>query len=279
MGGRFEGWYYKHQTRDGILVLIPGRAADHAFVQVVTEQRAYYITYPLSAYQRGEVLKIGENIFSSAGVRLSICHPELKLSGEIQYGALDAIRGDIMGPFRFFPMECRHGVHSMRHGLSGRVTLNGEVYDFTGGRGYIESDSGRSFPDGYAWVQCNDFADFSVMAAVAKIPFYGLRFWGHLCVVHLNGREYRLATYNGGKILGVAQDSLELKRGKFRLSVQIAAGDGQSLPAPRFGEMKHRIRESLSCWARFRFTEDGKVLFEGESSCASYEYEMLDGGL
>jgi hypothetical protein len=44
------------------------------------------------------------------------------------------------------------------------------------------------------------------------------------------------------------------------------------LPAPDSGAMSRVIRESLSCPARFRFTEDGRVLFDGESAHASYEW-------
>jgi len=275
MGARFEGWYYKHQANGKSIALIPGRAKDHAFVQVLTDKRAYHIAHSLSEYQRGDTLHVGDNIFSYSGVKLNIRHPELRLTGEVKYQSLTPIRGDIMGPFRFFPMECRHGIVSMNHALCGTLTLDGSPYDFTGGRGYIESDSGRSFPQGYTWVQCNDFeADCSIVAAVAKIPFYGLRFWGCICVVWQNGREYRLATYNGAKILRCEPGFLELKRGKHRLSVTLDAQEGHGLAAPRSGEMSHIIRENLSCPARFRFMEGDRVLFDEKSDHASYEYEM-----
>ena len=274
MKARFEGWYYKHQTKDHTLALIPGRAKDHAFLQVVTDQKAYNITYPLSAYQRGDTLQIGGNAFSRHAAKLDIHHPDLTLKGELHYGPLSPIRGDIMGPFRHFPMECHHGILSMDHSLSGTLTLSETPIDFTGGRGYIESDSGCSFPAGYTWVQCNDFdANCSIMAAVAKIPFYGLKFWGTICVVFFNGREYRLATYKGVKILRCEPGIIELKQGKYHLSVTVEVRPGQSLPAPTSGKMSRRIRETLSCPAHFRFTEGSHVLFEGKSERASYEYE------
>ena len=277
MSARFEGWYYKHQANGRSLAVIPGRAGDHAFVQIVADDAAHYVNYPLSAYHRGETLRIGENSFSRSGVRLDIDRPEVTLSGEVRYGDLAAIRGDIMGPFQYFPMECRHGVISMDHSLAGAFTLNGVRIDFGGGRGYIESDSGRSFPGGYTWVQCNDFgADYSIMAAVARIPFCGIRFWGHICVVWLDGREYRLATYNGGRVIRAAPGIVELRRGKYRLSVSVDSGEGLRLPAPRSGEMSYTIRETLSCPAHFRFMEGSRVLFEGQSKHASYEYEMVE---
>ncbi|MCL1919126.1 MAG: tocopherol cyclase family protein [Peptococcaceae bacterium] len=278
MRGRFEGWYYKHQSKDRSLAIIPGRAEGGAFVQVITDSRAYMIPYPLSAFQKGDSLHVGENTFSLSGITLDISHPEVTLSGEIRYTGTTPICGDIMGPFRFFPMECRHGIASMKHELCGAVSLNGEVFDFTGGLGYIESDSGRSFPSRYIWVQCNDFEpaepDFSVMVSVARIPFYGVRFWGCICVVWLNGREYRLATYNGVKIVRCEPGLIDIKQGKYQLTITVGVNEGQLLAAPRFGTMDRVIRESLSCPARFRFMEGNSILFDQGSDRASYECMM-----
>ena len=273
MKKHFEGWYYKHQANGQSLALILGRADDGAFVQVVTDSRAYNIPYPLSEYRKAaNRVSVGGNTFSPSGITLDISHPELTLFGEIGYTGLTPINGDIMGPFRFFPMECRHGIVSMKHELSGTVTLNGEMIDFTGGVGYIESDSGRSFPDWYTWVHCNDFErDCSIMVSVARIPFCGLRFRGCICVVWIDGREYRLATYNGVKILRCEPGRIELKRGKYRLSVTVKPREGHELPAPRSGVMSRIIRENLSCPARFRFLEGGRVLLDEKSRCASYE--------
>jgi len=281
MNEYFEGWYYKHQTKETnmhkSLAVIPGRAADNSFVLVISDYKSYHISYPLSEYRKHNgCLCVGSNTFSSTGVTLDIQRPELTLTGEIAYTNLSPINGDIMGPFRFFPMECSHGIVSMNHSLDGIVMLNGEMQDFTGGKGYIESDSGRSFPSEYTWVHCNDFPqDCSIMASVARIPFYGLKFWGCICMVWLNGREYRLATYNGVKILRCGAGVIELKRGKYSLSVTIDKSGGHKLPAPHNGSMSRFIKENLSCPAHFRFMEGDKCLFDGESECASYEY-MID---
>jgi hypothetical protein len=90
--------------------------------------------------------------------------------------------------------------------------------------------------------------------------------------VWLNGREYRLATYNGVRVLRCEQGRIDLKQGKYRLSVTVSPCDGHMLAAPRSGIMNRVIRESLSCHARFRFMEEDQVLFEAESDEASYEW-------
>jgi len=279
---RFEGWYYKHQASTNVaseiksLAVIPGRASDSAFVLVITDNKSYHISYPLFEYQKCDShLRVGKNVFSPAGISLSIQRPELTLTGEIAYTNLTPIGGDIMGPFRFFPMECRHGITSMSHSLEGVVELDGEVQDFTGGKGYIESDSGCSFPKGYSWVHSNAFdADCSIMASVARIPFYGLRFWGCICVVWLNGQEYRLATYKGVKILRCERGIFELIQGKYKLHISIDEQAGYLLPAPDSGKMSRFIRETLSCPAQFKFMEGDHCLFDEKSNYSSYEYMM-----
>lgn len=163
----------------------------------------------------------------------------------------------------------------MKHAVHGKITLNGEIFNFDDGVGYIETDSGYSFPEGYTWIHCNDFKEnCSIMAAVAKIPFYGLNFWGCICVVWLDGKEYRLATYKGVKIIRCEHNIIELKQGKYRLLIEANQRDAHSLAAPQLGKMSRMIKESAACPAKFLFTENDKVIFSSDSIYASYEYMM-----
>jgi hypothetical protein len=113
----------------------------------------------------------------------------MDLSGDLRYTAPARPRSDIMGPFSFLPMECRHSVFSMRHGVSGTLRLNGRLLDFEGGTGYIEGDRGRSFPKRYLWTQCS-FPEGALMLSVADIPFAGARFTGIIGFVYMNGGKY-----------------------------------------------------------------------------------------
>lgn len=270
----FEGWYYKHQALNNTLAIIPGRARDSAFIQVITDEGSYNVSYPLSQYNRKKnFLHVGNSFFSVSGIYLDIHSRELMLCGELQYKNLTPIRGDIMGPFRYLPMECRHGVVSMRHNLSGSINLNGETLDFTGGIGYIETDCGRSFPKSYTWVQANDFdKEYSIMASVAQIPCMGLHFQGCICAILLEGHEYRLSTYNGVKILRCEPDAILLRQGRYLLDVQIDTKEGHTLSAPSLGVMSRVIKETADCSARFRFSERNTVLFERKIEQTSHEY-------
>ena len=255
--------------------MIPGKSSTEAFILILTDSASYNIPFRLSEYKEGDVLRIEDNSFSSSGISLNINHNDISLNGRLKYQGITPIKGDIMGPFQFFPMECRHGVVSMKHAVSGEVILNGERLRFDNGTGYIETDSGYSFPEGYTWIQSNDFKEnCSIMAAVAKIPFAGLRFWGCICVVWINGKEYRLATYKGVKIIRCEHNVIELKQGKYHLTINAKQSNAHKLAAPKSGIMSRTIKESASCPAKFLFTENGKMIFSGESACASYEYVM-----
>lgn len=242
--------------------MIVGRSASEKFIQVITEDASWQ--FPFSE----------GNCFSEKGILLNLHSEEFSLVGQIRYRNLSPIRYDIMGPFCLFPMECSHGIVSMSHELEGKVVLNGKEIDFTGGKGYIEKDSGTSFPSAYTWIQANDFKeDCSVVAAVAEIPFCGFQFKGCICVVHYQGKEYRLATYLGVRVLCCTEKMLVLKRGRYLLKIKINAGKGQGLRAPRRGEMTRIILENASCPAEFIFYRGKDKLFHLRSEHAGFEAE------
>lgn len=262
MKHHFSGRYYKHQKGDKTLSIIVGQADNKRFIQVITDQQSVQLPY-----QEG-------NHFSDQGICLRIQSPELSVRGKIRYGTLSPIAYDIMGPFRFFPMECRHGVISMGHRLRGKLMVNGEEWDFTDGMGYMEMDSGCSFPAGYTWIQANDLPRrTSVMAAVARIPVCGLHFRGCICVIHYQGREYRLATYLGVRVLLCTPRHMILVQGPYRLEIQISERQGQWLTAPQKGKMSRRVNQTVSCPAEFRFFIRGKRVFSFRSEHASFEHE------
>lgn len=258
----FEGSYHKHQKGNHTLCIIQGKADSERFIQVITEDFSEKVPYTEG------------NIFSRKGIILNIRTPGITLTGKIRYRELCPISYDIMGPFRHFPMECRHGIVSMYHRLEGKVVLNGTEIDFTGGKGYIEKDSGHSFPSSYAWIQANDFAEpCSIMAAVASIPFYGFHFQGCICVIQYRGKEYRLATYLGVRVLSCTPERIILKQGRYRLEIRIYSHGSHELSAPQNGKMLRKIREIPSCPAEFSFYIKGRRLFRLCSQYSSFEYE------
>lgn len=283
-GPYFEGWYLKHQTRQGqALALIPafhidGSGRRTASLQVIARDQAWWLAHPetqLQVSRQPFQVTVGLSSFGSQGIVLHIEQDDLSLCGTLRYGPFTALRSDIMGPFRFFAgMQCSHGVISMGHSLEGSLVLNGERLDFTNGIGYIETDRGRSFPSAYLWTQCvwDGPACGSLMLAAAAIPLPVGGFTGCICSVFFRGQEYRLATYRGAKIEEWSPSGAVIRQGKYRLEVQLLSGRRQALHAPAEGRMERTVHESLCAEVRYRFWHGTDLLFQHTDPNASFEY-------
>lgn len=169
-------------------------------------------------------------------------------------------------------MECRHSVVSMQHKVTGTIRINESDYRFTDAAGYIEGDRGYSFPKQYAWSQCF-FENGSLMISVADIPIGTLHFTGIICVIVFCGKEYRLATYLGAKVLKLQNEEIIIKQGSMTLSARLINKNPHSLYAPVKGIMNRTIHESASCCAAYCFKKGSEILFDFESDKASFEYE------
>ena len=252
--------------------MIAGTSADHAFIQIITNTDSYYFRDFSPVYRKRGTLYLGGNTFSKDGLDIHIDDHAVSIHGCIRYADLTPLRYDIMGPFKFFPMQCRHKIISLLHRLEGSLSINGEVIDFTGGTGYIEGDSGTSFPDNYMWIQCNDFYErVCISVSLADVPFAGTQFQGCIGVVYLNGVEYRMATYRGVKVLFCNENRIILKQGNLGLDISIGPGTGHALAAPKNGDMCRAIQERIVCGARFLFTKNSEKLFDQYSKNASFE--------
>ena len=188
----FEGWYLKHQSPDGVLALIPAYHIDRqgnpsASLQIVTNTESWVIRFSAGQFRAASSLfyvNLGTSTFSEQGIHLDIAAKEVTLTGHLSYGPFTPPGYDIMGPFCAVPfMQCRPGVLSLSHRLSGQLVVNGKKLNFDGGLGYIEKDWGSSFPSRYVWTQCTwtdkkTKAPCCVMLSVADIPFAGTHFTG-----------------------------------------------------------------------------------------------------
>lgn len=278
----FEGWYFKHQTQDQTISFIPGihlskKGKAFSFIQIITNEKSYFIKYPYNSFYASKkdlYIRIGNNVFSKNGITININTPELEVKGKVYYGKLTPIKYDIMGPFSLMAkMQCNHGIISLRHSISGSFKVGDVLFNLKNGVSYIEKDWGSSFPQDYIWLQCNDFKDqTSIVISVAHIPFCGISFRGLIAIVYYKGKEYRFATYNGGKVLYADEHQLLIKRGPYVLKVDVDKGNGHPLKAPELGDMSRIIHERSACPAVFKFYDGDKKVFVKHSKNASFEY-------
>jgi hypothetical protein len=264
----FEGWYYKAVAPEGrrMLALIPGVSLGsdpHAFLQIIdgADHRTLYLRYGLEEFRcdPGKLdVRLGESRFLQDRVELRVDREETRLEGRLEFFGITPYpvkpwSPGIMGPYRFVPfMECYHGVVSADHGIQGDLVWDGKDYPFTGGRGYIEKDWGRSMPSSWIWIHSNLFEEegVSFMLSVARIPWLGRSFTGHLAFLYVKGRYYRFATYTGSKfellVLDDTRLELVIRDRRYALTVEVRLnGDGGDLKAPVDGGMERSIRERV----------------------------------
>ena len=159
----------------------------------------------------------------------------------------------IMGPYSFVPfMECYHGILSMDHDISGELNYQGKTIDFTGGKGYMEKDWGKSFPSAYTWMQTNHFskAGISFKSSIANIPWLGSSFTGFIAGLWYDEKLYQFTTYNSTKLVKCFIDKsnveFELENKHHLLKVLAKREEATELASPIMGLMDGKIEESMS---------------------------------
>ena len=274
----FEGWYVKLTGADKkTIALIISYHADrqgteYAMLQVAGKNGfcEKIAASDFSADEDHFNVKLGKSVVNCRGLDIDFSQNGHSVKGKITFGKMLPLKRDIMGPFASFPfMECKHGVISMTHGLSGELVVDDEKYSFDDGIGYIEKDMGISFPSEYMWTQGSD-GNMSVVAAVAKIPYMVLKFPGCICSVVISGKEYRMATYNFAKAT-VSDIKTIIKRGKYRLEIVALEKDSHVLAAPVDGDMNRMVYESPAAVVRYTFSESGNTIAEMTCPNAGWE--------
>jgi len=264
----FEGWYFKQVTQDQAYTFsfIPGVSLvendPHAFIQIMNGYAATsdYIRYPVNEFSwdsRRLFLKIGSSTFTASSIILNIESENINLTGKIDF--INMIRypksifsPGIMGWYSFVPfMECNHGIISVNHDLYGKISINKNEVDFTGGKGYIEKDWGTSFPEAWIWIQSNNFKehDTSFSFSIAKIPWMGRFFIGFIAFLYLNRKFYLFSTYNKSVFSEIthSKEIIEISvRNRWNiLKIKVIKNSFGDLRAPVSGEMSRRIKESV----------------------------------
>lgn len=263
------------------MAIIPGIAIDEngikqSFIQVLDGKRRTMVyhrfDYGLFAFSdRSFRISVGKNVFTEKFIALDLpgISGKLEFTGNVPWPKPWYSPG-IMGPYAFVPfMECYHGIVSMDHSISGALRIGSETVGFDGGRGYIEKDWGRSFPEAYVWMQSNHFSHtgIALKASVAKIPWLRSSFVGFIAGVWLNNRLIRFTTYNGSELsllkISAGNVKLILENRQFRLQIDAERDDATGLASPIMGLMDGRIEESMTSTLEITLTDrkSGREIF------------------
>lgn len=296
----FEGWYYKLVDASGKhrYAIIPGIFLSddpdqhHAFVQVLdgVTGKATYHRYPAQHFwaARDEFdVHVGANRFTAQSIKLDIESDRHTLRGEVHFEGLTPwpvtlTSPGIMGWYSWVPfMECYHGVLSLDHTLCGKLSMDEQDINWTGGRGYMEKDWGASFPSAWVWMQTNHFAQpgTSLTASVAVIPWLFRSFRGMIVGLWHDGQLYRFATYTGAQIehLEVTGDRVNwsIRDRTHRLEIRAVRAQGAPLRGPSKTDMGVRVPETLQSTVEVRLIKskgrDGALVYEGKGRYAGLE--------
>ena len=284
----FEEWHFKHVCDDCALILIPGVSlnsrgdAATAFLQVVTDRRSYNIPFELSEFKASDDrldICIGNSRFTAEGVTLNIRKNEMEIYGELRYSDFSRIeKHGIMGPLSYFSFfDCYQEIISMQHSLTGNITINGAVYNFDGGKGYIEQQHGRTFPESFIRYQSCDFLSAPTASCVlvaADLPLKLIPVKGVAAVCSVDGHEYKLATYNGAVIEDITESGGEtqiiVRRNEYVLRVRVEDNCSVPINAPYVGGMDRIIFECPRAMSHVRLECGDTVILDDEGKNAGF---------
>jgi len=291
----FEGWYFKNVSAglDNVLSFIPGislaKGDRHAFIQVIDgiTCKSEYVTYPLDQFswdRKKFSIRVGESIFTENHIKLNIDDDKIKVSGQLYFDNLikypkTLLSPGIMGWYSFVPfMECKHGIVSVNHNITGRINVDHEQIDFNGGKGYIEKDWGTSFPEAWIWCQANNFRDrnTSLCFSIAKIPWLGKFFTGLISFLYHNNKFYLYSTYNKSEVSDVEHSEgfvrLTLKNRDSVLKITTKQKSAGELKAPVLGNMTRKIKESIDSEVSIElYDKSDKLIYTDYSRRAGLE--------
>ncbi|MBP9758124.1 hypothetical protein KBD45_00375 [Candidatus Dojkabacteria bacterium] len=291
----FEGWYFKNVSKNlgsvysFILGISLNSKKPHAFIQVINgiTGDTKYIEYPISKFSFSKdkfEVKVGDSVFSSKYIQLNIDSPTIKIKGKLEFSEhikypSSPLSPGILGWFSFIPfMECMHAVVSISHKIEGSLEIEGKQIDFSDGKGYIEKDWGKSFPESWIWLQSNHFSksDASIMMSIAKVPMLGIKFTGYLGFFYYKAEIYTFRSYNGSKLsaLSLEKDKLKIcfKNRKIQLDISATLKNSGILLAPKFGEMSREIKESVNSDLEVKLSDSkGNLIYHDKASRAGLE--------
>ncbi len=294
----FEGWYYKLVTaaKDQCVVIIPGMSCPenkegNCFIQVgrwPDVNSTKVINYPITTLwqqQSGHEVCIGDSCFSPTNINVDIKDGEKTVTGHVGFNNNKMLKKNVMGPFSYMPkMQCNHCIISMDSDLTGQLTIDDQVIDFNGGKGYIEKNWGKDFPKKHLWIQSNHFdKDIkSLTCAVADVPTPIGSMLGFFCILVLNNdKEYRFATYNGAKLSVLSVNGndiyIEITARNKRLRITADGKEGVQLDAPESGDMVKKLTENLGSNVIVELSDENTdtIIASGTGEMAGVEAEGI----
>lgn len=279
----FEGWYIKTVNEELSFAVILGisltKEGRTAFIQ--TNSTLCPSTY--TSYEEEDIeirrdpfrIQIGRTVLEKHQLILNL---DNGLRCHLYFDKLTELKGNnymptIMGPFSYWKhMECIHSITSLHHFVRGKLMFGDHIYELPNAIGYMEKDRGRSFPPSYLWYQSNHcgIQDTCFFMSIARIPVGIASFQGCICILWIDGKQYRFASYLGCRIVK-RKEVYILKQYPYKLLVRFSAKDACLLKAPKLGDMNKEVMESLHGEAIVHLYKREKKLYQLHFEKGGYE--------
>lgn len=296
----FEGWYFKIVDKDNLykFAFIPGiyfgqkKSENHSFIQIIdsSSNEYKYIRFNENAFKfNNKNFKIGirSNIFSLDKINLDLKYKNKAIKGSLSFKNTIRWKGNLLNPgsmgfYNYLSfMECYSQVCILNGDIIGKLQINGDLVDFTGGKVYIEKNWGKSFPRSWVWIQSNSFKNptVSVTCSLATIPFPIRNFRGFLIGVTIDNEFYKFTTINKSKLTlkSIGQD-IELiatnKNLKLTLNTYTNRDNFVLCMGPKNGNMVPLVEETLSAkvYMTLEDTKEGRLIYKGVGHNCGIEY-------
>lgn len=269
----FEGWYYRfyqegfsfafimslHKTKEGVQGCIQYIDTNHNEVQQMYEADEVFVSmHPFQCTMKDSTITSDHILIVLHHIRISLSvQSSIKLPKSWYMPT-------IMGPFSYMNMECTHAIISLHHQMHGSMKLHDQSFPLEG-IGYTEKDRGCSFPSSYIWFQSNHttMKDSCLFLSVANIPFLNFHFQGFICVLMIQKKQYRFATYLGARVKckkTMQGIRLECHQYPYTLHIDMVQKNAFPLKAPQHAELKKTIHESLDSIASMRLYRKHMVI-------------------
>lgn len=296
----YEGWYYKitDRTSEHVFALIPGiirgmNDLDHeSFLQVLDGKNKThtYIRYGVDQFKakRNEFhFNVANHEFSRHHLKLNHYDNEHQLLGELRFVDVmtwpdSRLHPGSMGWYNRLPLRWHHQVSGLYGEIVGKLFINGQEIDFTGGKVYIEKMWGRHYPTNYLWIQTGDFPfpKTALTCRLVRIPILGISRLFYFVAFQHGETIYTFTTLNRSRVkmeelyqqlkLTFTHNDLELT-----LNLSYKREDFVKWLGPFKGQMALPIRQTLTGQVRVDLVDTfkNKVLFSGIGESATFEFK------
>ena len=285
----FERWHVylvdaskQHMLSIVLGVLLQGKEK-YAFIQIGSNipHLNRIVKYPIEAFSyTSDSITIENNVLSRDYIQLDLDEEKFQLNGKIIFSQGKQLetkfwRPGLMGPIKWLPfLNSYHEVLSLTHIIMGEINFNNKEISFDEGRGALDKDWGKSFPNVWFWMQCNHFQkhDAAMMVGVARMPIFLNYYTAFAMPFYFNDKTEIYANYTGAHIAKLYRYKgyihLIITEKSKVIALKVFGKEDVPLIASPMGHLIRDVYECIDSKIEVKVTQGGRTVFEDIGECA-----------